>query len=459
MSASDAQFEEAKALLAQKAGVDSSIFEHLSETLLKVIVEAPSDSYKIFESISQQARDEHDAKVSSYDASRGDGFKEYAPDGPKSGGWKAPAGMGNAYADATGALFKVPTEEEPDPEPVETQDLPAEAHLLQWAGVGFGVTETYRLHISMEKHAANMAVREENPQTISKLRLWGKIHGTQSDYYVAEGLTDAAEEDEDAARRGDPGGSPGVNEYTYWVCKFAGDAWVQLPNVTGAQIVAARALRKFLTGNLDAPVLGYPPFPGTEKNLLRAQIARITSAAIATPKGIYQRGEDENQQTMEPVEDEEAAPLSAKELLDISNWQHMRLHLNDLGRSTLMPEEEPEGGGDFERGPSDVIKPSICELGEDADADTAWRVRAAEGDLVAVSSLVWPGALTIGSGKQFASVYVGYALKYQSANFTPQAPKQLQAEYDLDADVWAPWGEGEDVVEQVEAEEEEGEED
>lgn len=55
----------------------------------------------------------------------------------------------------------------------------------------------------------------------------------------------------------------------------AGKPWKKLPNVTPQQLTAARKIKKFFTGRLDAPVVSYPPFPGNESNYLRAQIARI----------------------------------------------------------------------------------------------------------------------------------------------------------------------------------------
>jgi Radial spokehead-like protein len=42
-----------------------------------------------------------------------------------------------------------------------------------------------------------------------------------------------------------------------------------------SKVVKARLLKRFLSGDLNAPVCSYPSFPGTESNLLRAQIARI----------------------------------------------------------------------------------------------------------------------------------------------------------------------------------------
>ena len=69
----------------------------------------------------------------------------------------------------------------------------------------------------------------------------------------------------------EPSGT-GANGYTYFVCNHLGGPLMQLPNVTPAQIKAARTIKKFLTGKLDAHVSTYPVFPGTEGNYLRAQV-------------------------------------------------------------------------------------------------------------------------------------------------------------------------------------------
>lgn len=49
-----------------------------------------------------------------------------------------------------------------------------------------------------------------------------------------------------------------LNKYlhaqVYYVCNEIGDTWVQLPDVTPQQIVAARKIVKHFTGNLDTEV-------------------------------------------------------------------------------------------------------------------------------------------------------------------------------------------------------------
>lgn len=46
----------------------------------------------------------------------------------------------------------------------------------------------------------------------------------------------------------------GCNKKAYFVCNEAGKSWSRLPQVTPAQVVVARQIKKFFTGSLDAPV-------------------------------------------------------------------------------------------------------------------------------------------------------------------------------------------------------------
>ena len=62
-----------------------------------------------------------------------------------------------------------------------------------------------------------------------------------------------------------------------------------------AEIVAARCIRKLFTGNLESPVVGYPPFPGREEHLLRAQIGRISATTQISPAGYYMCEEEEDE--------------------------------------------------------------------------------------------------------------------------------------------------------------------
>ena len=128
----------------------------------------------------------------------------------------------------------------------------------------------------------------------------------------------------------------------YYVCTEPGLPWVKLPPVTPAQITAARHIRKFFTGRLDAPICSYPPFPGNEANYLRAQIARISAGTQVSPHGFYQfREEDEDEEeedaprdSYEQNPDFEGASIS-KMAEALSNWVHHVQHILKQVRLTM----------------------------------------------------------------------------------------------------------------------------
>lgn len=87
----------------------------------------------------------------------------------------------------------------------------------------------------------------------------------------------------------------GVNRCVYLVCtNLLCDEWIELPSATPHQINVARRIKKFLTGDLDGVVASYPKFPGTERNYLRALIARITAGTSISPRNFNQIGSNED---------------------------------------------------------------------------------------------------------------------------------------------------------------------
>lgn len=62
----------------------------------------------------------------------------------------------------------------------------------------------------------------------------------------------------------------------YFTCSRLGGPLARLPPAEPALIAAAQRVKRFLTGRLDAPVSAYPPFAGSEAQLLAAQARCLT---------------------------------------------------------------------------------------------------------------------------------------------------------------------------------------
>lgn len=436
MSAAD--LARAKALLQKKVN-GNSVYDHLADVLLKVIAENPDDAVGVFEALSASAKQQRFNVSASTAAGKGVAESKADPDR---------AAAQAAWAASTEALFKAPEPAEGVDEPAPVQDLADEANYLSWAGVDLGREEAFRLSLALKHLAASVPV--------TGLRFWGKILGTGGDYIVAEGVTDGGDGEEARDSNGVllENGGEGANKFTYFVCSYAGGAWTKLPNVTPEQVVVARSIRRFFTGDLDASVGGHPPFPGTERNYLRAQIARISAATVLSPSGYFVAGEDEEQFNIAVNEEEYEVPA----LNELGSWVHSNLEVNVLGRCLPQPPTTNEDGEEVED--PDAPEPSpVLRAIEEEEGDwnlrqlpAAGRAEGAEGGLVVVRSLRWPGASTVGFGKRFANVYVGFGQRYAQASYAPPAPAAVQGEFDVTALAEdATFGEGVDVTEDPDA--------
>jgi len=63
--------------------------------------------------------------------------------------------------------------------------------------------------------------------------------------------------------------------------------WIQLPECQPEHLVAARMIKHMFSGNLNAGINSCPPFPGKERHLLRATLARIAQATQICYKDTY----------------------------------------------------------------------------------------------------------------------------------------------------------------------------
>ena len=66
---------------------------------------------------------------------------------------------------------------------------------------------------------------------------------------------------------------------------FRSQPWTRLLDTNPNTLNAAKHVRRFMSGDLAAPVLSKNPFPGREADLLRATIARIAADTRLAPRG------------------------------------------------------------------------------------------------------------------------------------------------------------------------------
>lgn len=420
----------AKAFLQRKEG-STSVYEHLTEVLLKLITEQPDNALAAFEQLSAQVK--------------GGSFPAMGA-GDRAGGQAAAAELQSAQSarlTALAGLFKTPAGEEEGSGPGEpVQDLTDEANYLEWAGVSLGRTETFRMHLALKHLSAK--------QPVKNLRFFGKVFGTKADYYIAEGVCepgeDEAEDAKDALGNLIQKTGEGPNKFTYFVCHGVGQPWTKLPRATPHQLIVARQIRRFFSGDLSAPVGGHPPFPGTEANYLRAQIALISAGTAIAPSGVFTAVEGDENGAIQANEEEFTAP----DLTSPDSWVHIALDINKIGRTKPNPPKTDDAGEEV--ADPDAPEPSapLKSIAEDAPVEEgaeegggAWDVRSVpasgvpEGEstgLVVVRSLRWPGAATVGVGKKFTSLYVGWGHEVALKPYAPALPPALPAEYDFAAE-------------------------
>ena len=347
----------------------------------------------------------------------------------------------------------------------DIRDLLRDADLLEKAGVGLGKSETWRVVCALT------GLGDDAEFAVSSVRFFGKIFGTKADYLVAEVVPGAAGEpaelsEEDVKAGVVPADAPGVgcNKFEYYVSNQAGASWTKLPDVTPAQIMAARQIKKLLTGDLAAPIQGYPVFPGNEANYLRAQISQIAAAVGIVPKGIYSGPWDEEEYeapgagTEDAYPDPELTDLTEGEeftrpdslvpLTDATGWVHeSRALLTGQGRTSwyTQPEPEaPEDAGDDWAPPAqpqpEAGSQGLGSLSADGSVASgpAWSFRSVcngldNSEAAVVKSLAWPGACTVADlngikGYYWASVYVGNGASFEGASFSPPLPPPVAEE-------------------------------
>lgn len=378
-----------------------NLYDHLTETLMKILIDKPKDAYDSFELISANVK----SNPLNPDPEQGKPRPLDSQQLQKQLDWTKSCEV----------LLKKP--DEPVEAEVKYPDICSEANALEWAGVSVGKAESYRLYLSIKKFSETCS-----PAAVS-LRFFGKIFTRGLPYYVIEGENPDEPEEIDNMKQE---GKEGANKYAYWVSQSTTSVdkeWVKLPDVTMAQIVAARKFKKFLTGDLDAPVCSFPPFEGTEKNLLRAQIARVAGSTSISPDGYYIATEDEPPALGEATEDQPYTGLTEPEA-----WKHHVIPLNKIGRVTQLPEVLDENGDPIT--PEEEIEVNVLL---DGIKPQNWTFRTCPGgagsspitSVVVARSLEWPGAVAVSYGRKYVNIYVGYLISNDNVSRNEENPQLM----------------------------------
>jgi len=303
----------------------------------------------------------------------------------------------------------------------KTDNIVAHSALFDAVGVGLGQLEMYGVMLSLKKLA------EKSVRNLKSIRFFGKIFGTQSDYFVFESWPNNAPSQTASGAVETPGS--GTNKYAYWVCSGPGAEPILLPDVKPEEIAIARRIQKYFTGDLSAHVSCYPEFPGRESSYLRAQIARIAATTTVCPTGFFTVGEDET--CLEELED-----ISLPDdLSSPSSWAHRYPHLKMEGRCYSI--QPPEGGEDTSQEDVSEVSPPLLtglEVDEDVDGFPAWSpmsssvVAGVKNRVMGLRNRLWPGAYAVASGQAFSNIYVGHGVK--NAVYFPVPPPAVSDEYE-----------------------------
>lgn len=398
--------EQVRALL-RKDVKGSSLHQHLTQIIGKMVEEKPPDALATLEQLSRYL------KEAGFNGAK-------APDTPESivldskteiakESWCADvAKQAKTPIESTGTIKTL----------CAVENFYENAAMFKWAGIGFGSQASYQIHLSLR----NLAVSTPG---LSKIRFWGKILGIKNDYFVAEGVIDGVgESDGKVEARG-----VGANTYLYWVSTGTTAPWVQLPLIRPEHILAARKVKHLMTGDLEADVLTMPFFPGKEKHFLRAQIARISSSSCLAVDGMLQADDETGKITDTP----DAEFPSHDDLTSQEKWVHSHAFIHKNGCTSWPDIDNIEDEDvrkkveqDREDEPPRAQLTTIAEdkPGLEEGGSKDWVIKQC-GDkglykfddnakcyvCTVVKSKRWVGAVTVAQGSKYANLYVGYGFK------------------------------------------------
>ena len=171
------------------------------------------------------------------------------------------------------------TEEGSEPQPITSINFVPDYYELfkkfGALGISFSDKELLLLNKSITRLATVL--------TTGNITFFGKIYGTQKDYYIVEATEiDPPENfnyDNDMEKRKEDG----FNRNVFFVTNNLCEKWVELPDVKPKQIILSRKIKYMFTGDLNRKIHSNPDFNGEERHLLRCMLGRIYHGAKLVP--------------------------------------------------------------------------------------------------------------------------------------------------------------------------------
>ena len=207
---------------------------------------------------------------------------------------------------------------------------------ISWCGISLNEKESYLLTNSIRNLSAKLQA--------GMLTFFGKIYGTEKDYYIVQGSDIDAKEDANYDNDMEKRKEDGINQYVYYVTNDLTSEWIELPDIKPSQLIGSRLIRYNFTGDLERQIYTNPYFKGKEKHYLRCQISRIYHGTKLVPSLNHYTIEDQENPYRAFTPAEKPKQFKHEDLINLKNWIHYPPSILKQGRVShfLEPPEEAD---------------------------------------------------------------------------------------------------------------------
>lgn len=256
-----------------------------------------------------------------------------------------------------------------------------------------------------------------------------------------------------------------LNRKVYFVCTELLSDWIELPSIAPNEIALAQQIRKYFSGNLDTNINSYPKFDGTEKNYLRAVIARISNGTFISPLNYYKLNMLNTSDQSVLLEDLLVLntnyineSLADTDLLDIDHWIHSRSlilpggtlariehnqnsFIDSTNNKEVINLELNTSDATINTIPTEIIMTrsekilKLCSNDVFTNRTQSWTIfKSANFDIpckiIVAKSNVWPGSYSIATDRHTDHIYIGWGYKALDDHHAPAISWSVENESD-----------------------------